>query len=418
MDGREDTPLKGSSRTSVPPSDSLSDSLSHPGVPGEEEATSSQGSPQSPAPPDSIRPTRRALLRQGATLALAAGTGILAGAPAIHAQKRFLWRMVTTWPPNFPVMGEGANHLARWIEEMSQGRLRIQVYGGGELVPPLQAFDAVRQGVVEMGHGAAYYWAGKVPAAQFFAAVPFGMNAQQMNAWLYAGGGLQLWEELYADFRLIPLPAGNTGVQMGGWFNKEIRSVQDLKGLKMRIPGLGGKVIALAGGAAILSAGGEIYTNLERGVIDATEWVGPYHDFLMGFYKIARYYYYPGWHEPGTVLELIINRRAWDKLPRDLQEVLRTAAYRSNLWMLSEFEAKNNTYLNRLVQRHRVGLRRFPEDVLQAFRRLTREVLEDLTKKDPASRKIYASYQAFHKQVGQWARISEQAYYEFIAPAT
>ncbi len=331
--------------------------------------------------------------------------------PAIHARKRFRARMVTTWPPNFPVIGEGANLLARWIEEMSGGRLRIRVYGGGELVPPLEAFDAVSQGLVEMGHGASYYWAGKVPAAQFFAAVPFGMNAQQMNAWIYRGGGLELWEEVYRPFNLIPMPAGNTGVQMGGWFNKEIRSVSDLKGLKMRIPGLGGKVISKAGGAAILSPGGEIYTNLERGVIDATEWVGPYHDYLMGFYKIAKYYYYPGWHEPGTVLELFINRNFYQSLPKDLQEIIRTAAYRANLWMLSEFESKNNTYLKKLVDEHNVKLKRFPEDVLKTFKRYTKEVIEELVSRDPLSRKVYLSFQGFKKDVSQWARISEMAYY-------
>ncbi|MFQ5587105.1 MAG: TRAP transporter substrate-binding protein, partial [Thermodesulfobacteriota bacterium] len=269
---------------------------------------------------------RRDFLKKAGATAAAAGTALAFGAPAVHARKSFNWKMVTTWPPHFPVMGEGAETFARWIEEMSEGRLRIQVYGGGELVPPLQAFDAVSQGIVEMGHGASYYWAGKAPATQFFAAVPFGMNAQQMNAWLYSGGGLALWEELYAPFNLVPFPAGNTGVQMGGWFNKEIKSIQDIRGLKMRIPGLGGKVIAKAGGSAILSEGGEIYTNLDRGVIDATEWVGPYHDYLMGFHKVARYYYYPGWHEPGTVLEVIINRGAFARLPKELQQVVRSAA--------------------------------------------------------------------------------------------
>lgn len=346
--------------------------------------------------------------------AITAGAVANLGAPAVHARKTFRAKMVTTWPPNFPVLGEGANLLAKWVEEMSEGRLRIRVYGGGELVPPLEAFDAVRQGLVDMGHGASYYWAGKVPAAQFFSAVPFGMNAQQMNAWIYRGGGLKLWEEVYAPFNLIPMPAGNTGVQMGGWFNKEIKSIADIKGLKMRIPGLGGKVISKAGGAAILSPGGEIYTNLERGVIDATEWVGPYHDYLMGFYKIAKYYYYPGWHEPGTVLELIVNRRFFERLPKDLQEIVRTAAYRSNLWILSEFESKNNLYLKKLLKEHKVRLKRFPEDVLKAFKRYTEEVLEELVSADPLSKKVYRSFKSFQKDVLEWAKVSEMAYYSIL----
>ncbi len=333
------------------------------------------------------------------------------GAPSVHTRKNYEWRMVTTWPPHFPVMGEGADSLAQWIEKMSDGRLKIRVYGGGELVPPLQAFDAVTQGVAQMGHGASYYWAGKAPAAQFFAAVPFGMNAQQMNSWLYSAGGLELWEELYSAFDLIPFPVGNSGVQMGGWFNKEVNGISDIKGLKMRIPGLGGKVIAKAGGAAILSAGGEIFTNLERGVIDATEWVGPYHDYLMGFHKIAKYYYYPGWHEPGTVIEMFVNKTAYDALPADLQEIIRAAAYRSNLSMLSEFEAKNNVYLQKLITDHNVKLKRFPDDVLKSFKQYSDEVIQEVIATDPMSRRVYQSFKSFRKRLSDWSKISEEAYY-------
>jgi len=353
---------------------------------------------------------RRREFLKGAVVT-AAAAAISSNAPVVHAGKNFRWKMVTAWPPHFPVLGEGAELFSRWVGELSGGRLQIQVYGGGELVPPLQAFDAVSQGTVEMGHGAAYYWAGKSPATQFFTSIPFGMNAQQMNAWLYSGGGLALWEELYAGFDLVPFPAGNTGVQMGGWFNREINSVRDIKGLKMRIPGLGGKVIARAGGAAVLSAGGEIYTNLERGVIDATEWVGPYHDYLMGFHKAAKYYYYPGWHEPGSVLEIFVNRKAFEKLPEDLREIIRTAAARSNVWMLSEFESKNYIYLHKLVKEEKVKLKKFPDEVLDTLRKYAREVIDEITLKDPASRKIYHSFSSFQKDVSQWAGISEEAYY-------
>jgi len=356
---------------------------------------------------------KRTTLLGSSALVFGCGAKQPGESPAVHDNRSFEWNMVTTWPPHFPVMGEGADMLAGWIDTMSGGRLKIQVYGGGELVPALGTFEAVSEGTAEMGHGASYYWAGKVPAAQFFTAVPFGMNAQHMNAWLYSGGALKLWEELYAPFNLLPIPAGNTGVQMGGWFNREINSSEDLKGLKMRIPGLGADVIKRAGGSPILTPGGEIYTNLERGVIDATEWVGPYHDTLMGFNKIAKYYYYPGWHEPGPVLELLVNKGKWDSLPPDLQMCVRVAATRANVWMLSEFEAKNSIYLRQLKDEGKVDIRPFPPNVMRALKTYAKEVIEDLTAKDAASKKVYASFDKFRNQVGAWAAISEKVYYTF-----
>lgn len=357
---------------------------------------------------------RREFLHKAVLTTTAASASFVLNAPAAHAKKTFRWKMVTTWPPHFPVLGEGAELFAKWVGELSDGRLTIQVYGGGELVPPLEAFDAVSQGTVEMGHGASYYWAGKSPATQFFTSIPFGMNAQQMNAWIYSGGGLELWNEVYAPFNLVPFPAGNTGVQMGGWFNREIHSIKDIKGLKMRMPGLGGKVIAKAGGTAVLSAGGEIYTNLERGVIDATEWVGPYHDYLMGFYKAAKFYYYPGWHEPGSVLELFVNKGAYEKLPADLKRAVQTAAARSNTWMLSEFESKNNTYLQKLLKEEKVNLKKFPDDVLTSFKQYAKEVIDEVTSEDPMSKKVYGSFSSFQKDIAQWAKVSEAAYYSGI----
>ena len=353
---------------------------------------------------------RRDFLKKATTATAAAAAVTTLGAPAIaRAEQKFQWKMVTTWPPHFPVLGEGADKLAEMINKMSGGRLTVQVYGGGELVPPLQALDAVSQGMVEMGHGAAYYWAGKMPAAQFFAAVPFGMNAQGMNAWIYTGGGQELWDELYAPFNLKPMPAGNTGVQMGGWFNREIKSIDDFKGLKMRIPGLGGKVLAKAGGTAVLSAGGEIYTNLERGVIDATEWVGPYNDYKMGFYKVAKYYYYPGWHEPGTVLETFVNKKAFEALPADLQEIVTRAAMAANMWMLCESETKNNFYLEKMIKEEGVILKPFPDDVIRKLRGFAAEVIDDIVAKDPMSKKVYESFSKFQKQHKAWGKISEVA---------
>ncbi|MEM9919427.1 MAG: TRAP transporter substrate-binding protein [Bacteroidota bacterium] len=332
--------------------------------------------------------------------------------PNIITNRKYEWKMVTTWPPNFPVLGEGCTLFAQWVEQMSGGRMKIKVYGGGELVPALQAFDTVRSGAADMGSGAAYYWAGKSAATQFFASVPFGMNAQQMNAWILNGGGLELWRELYAQFGVVPMPGGNTGVQMGGWYNKEINSIADLKGLKMRMPGLGGKVLERAGGAPVLLAGGEIYTGLERGVIDATEWIGPYHDYKMGFHQIAKYYYYPGWHEPGTVLEFFFNKERFDKLPTDLRAILEAASLRLNNWMLSEFEFKNALFLDKLIQEEKVDIRPFPQEVLTQLRTYTDEIIDELTAEDAFAQKVYNSYSKFRQQAEAWSKLTEEAYYE------
>ncbi len=355
---------------------------------------------------------RRKFIKKVGMGAAAIGAGIASSAvPAMaKKEKTFRWKMVTTWPPHFPMLGESADKIAQWVDEMSGGRLKIQVYGGGELVPALGTFDAVSQGTVEMGHAASYYWAGKVPAAQFFAAVPFGFNAQSINAWILSGGGMKLWEEVYEKFNLKPFLAGNTGVQMGGWFNKEIKSMEDFKGLKMRIPGLGGKVLAKAGGSSILMAGGDIYTNLERGVIDATEWVGPYHDLKLGFYKAAKYYYYPGWHELGTAFECMINKDAWNSLPDDLKAIVEAATFKSNVWMLSEFEAKNNAALRELIDVHKVQLKEFPKPVIKALRKLSQQVLEELSASDPMSKKVYDAFLAFQKNIYAWNKLTEEPY--------
>jgi TRAP-type mannitol/chloroaromatic compound transport system substrate-binding protein len=349
----------------------------------------------------------------------AAAAGVLAGCSAPQDQqataasgKTYKWKMVTTWPPNMPVMQEGAELLAKWVGEMSGDRLQIKVYPAGAMVPALQVFETVSGGVAEMGHGAAYYWAGKVKAAQFFTAVPFGLNAQGMNAWLYDGGGLELWREIYAKYNLVPFPAGNTGVQMGGWFNKEINATSDLEGLKMRIPGLGGAVIKAAGGAPQNTAGGEIYTNLERGVIDATEWIGPYHDAIQEFHRVAKFYYYPGWHEPGPVLECTVNKAAWESLPPDLQAIVEAAAARVNAWMLAAFEARNNAALENLVAEHKVVVKKFPDAVLAEFKRLTDKVIAEQIAEDPDSQRVYEAFDKFRKGLGAWGQYSERAYHD------
>jgi TRAP-type mannitol/chloroaromatic compound transport system substrate-binding protein len=330
--------------------------------------------------------------------------------------KTFTWKMVTTWPPNFPIFQEGVVQLAKDIEVMSGGRLKIQVYAGGELVPALQTLDAVSQGTVQMGHGSAYYWAGKIPAAQFMSAVPFGMTAKGMNAWFYGGGGLELWRELYKPFNVIPFPGGNSGVQMAGWFNKKIQTVDDLKGLKMRIPGLGGKVLAKAGGTPVLLSGGEIYTALERGTIDATEWVGPYHDERLGLYRAAKYYYYPGWQEPGTVLELIVNAQAWAELPPDLQRIIEIAARSLNQWMYAQFEAFNNKSLQELQEKYKVEVLPLPKEVLNELKRLTKEALAEEAATNADFKRVYQAFEKFRQDHDAWTAISDDAYTEALKP--
>ncbi len=358
---------------------------------------------------------RRDFLKK-AGLGAAAVAAATVNAPAVLAQKTYRWKMVTTWPPGLPVLQTGAERLAKRINEMSDGRIQIQVFAGGELVPPLETFQAVSDGTVECGSGAAYYWAGKEPASQWFAAVPFGMNAQGMAAWFHGGDGLKLWEETYAPFGVVPRPGGSTGVQMGGWFNKKINTIDDFKGLKMRIPGLGGKVVAKAGGTVVLTPGGEIFTNLERGVIDATEWVGPYHDLRMGFYQAAKYYYYPGWHEPGTYLEYIFNKKAYDSLPKDLQQIVDGASADNEAWTLPQFDANNGAALQTLIDKHNVQLLKFPEEVLDKLRVMAEEVREEEAAKSPMAMKVNESFKKFQKVVGTWGSVSEKAYYDIIAP--
>lgn len=333
----------------------------------------------------------------------------------IISGKRHEWKLVTTWPPNFPVLGDTCLLFADLVGKMSGGRLTIRVFGGGELVPALESFDAVRSGAAEIGHGSPYYWSGKSPAAQFFATVPFGMNAQQVTAWINSGGGQALWEELYGKFGLLPVLGGNTGVQMGGWFNKAIDRVEDLRGLKMRIPGLGGNVLSKAGGSPVLLAGGEIYTSLERGVIDATEWLGPFHDTLMGFQEIARYYYAPGWHEPGTSLEFFFNREKFEELTPDLQQILRAAAAYAHLWCFTNMEAKNSAAMATLIEK-KIEIRQFPKEVIQELRRLTQEVIDEMVESDPFTRRVYESYNTFRNQAAAYSEITEKVFYNSIQP--
>ncbi|WP_394131261.1 TRAP transporter substrate-binding protein [Shewanella maritima] len=310
-----------------------------------------------------------------------------AQAPAIE------WRLVTSWPKNLPGLGMAPERFAQLVKSMSNGRLVIHVYGAGEIMPALAVFDGVSSGTVEMGHSAPYYWKDKVPAVQFFSSIPFGMNAEQMNTWLHHGGGLELWQEVYAPFDVIPMAGGNTGMQMGGWFKKPINSPEDFKGLKMRLPGIGGEMLASLGGLATDDIPGrEIYSALQTQQIDAAEWVGPYNDKPLGLYQVAKYLYYPGWHEPSSNMEFIINQSAYQDLPKDLQVIVRVAARAINEDMLSDYTHGHIEALDELVNQHGVIVKPFPQSVITALRSVRDDVLLSQAEQDPMFNKVLKAY--------------------------
>lgn len=358
---------------------------------------------------------RRLFLKNSLKTAGLGAAGVIA-APFVStakAQETITWDMVTSWPTNFPALGTGANEFARRIEVLSGGRMRIRVHGAGELVPAMEVFDAVAAGTAEMGHSASYYWRGKVAASQFFTAVPFGMTTTETNAWLYHGGGQELWDELYAKYNLKPFPVGNTGTQPGGWFKKEINSLDDLQGVKLRLPGLAGEAMNRIGVTTVNMPGGEIYTSMQTGVLDAADWVSPYNDLAFGLHQVADYYYTSAWNEPSAVLEGTINLDAWNALPDDLKEVVREAAMASNLAMISEFAFRNGQALETLVDEHGVQLRTFPQDVMEALFEASKVVIQEQVDSDPDSAKVYESYQAFQKLVRVATDTGEYDYLKF-----
>jgi TRAP-type mannitol/chloroaromatic compound transport system substrate-binding protein len=352
---------------------------------------------------------RRQFLSGAAVAGATAAVASTFAKPAI-AQDVREWRMVTTWPKNFPGLGTGANLLAEYITKASEGRLKVTVFGAGEIVPAFEAIDAVGSGTVEMGHGAPYYWKGKVDATQYIAAMPFGLNAQEQNAWFQWGGGQELADKVYAELNCKFFPSGNTGTQMGGWFNKEMNTIDDYKGLKMRIPGLGGEVVKAAGANVVNLPGGEIPPALQSGAIDATEWVGPYNDLAFGLYKSAKYYYYPGWHEPATVLDNFINLDAWNALPDDLKAIVEQANRAVNQMVLSEFTARNVQALDTLRNKHGVDVRPFSDDILTNLGKLSGEVLRDLVASNPLSQEVFESLVSFRTQSIAWSKFSEAAF--------
>ncbi len=333
--------------------------------------------------------------------AVVAGTALAssaaAKAPAILSGKRE-WRMAMTWPKLFPGLCTGATRLAERITVMSEGKLTVKPYGAGELLPALGVFDACADGSIEMAHSAPYYWLSKNRSFAFFCAIPAGLTAQEQHAWLYYGGGQKLMHELYAQFGLVSFPAGNTGTQMGGWFTKPMNSLEDLKGLKMRMPGLAGEIIAKLGANPQTIPGGELYTSLQQGVIDALEWVGPWNDMALGFHRIANYYYGPGFHEGSASLELMINKQAYEELPADLQRVVKAACATETMLMTSEYYANNVQAFSELQNIKGLTIAEYPNDILQAVFALAKEVTAETASHSDISKRIYESYEDFRQK--------------------
>ena len=310
-------------------------------------------------------------------------------------KKTFDWKLVTTWPKNFPGLGTGAQRLADSISKMSEGRLNIKLFAAGELVPAFESFDAVRENKAQMFHASPYYWINKNKSTPFFGAVPGGMIAQEHNAWINYGGGQELWDKLYSDFGLKSFMAGNSGTQMGGWFLKKINSKADFKGLKMRIPGLAAEVLNRMGGTAVALPGGEIMPALQSGAIDATEWVGPWNDLAFGFYKITKFYYGPGIHEPSSVLECSINLEAYNSLPDDLKTIVQVACEAENNRMLSEFTAANSDAQQKLIKEHNVEVLNFPKSVFKSMIEISNDVVAETANEGKLNRQIFDSWNNF-----------------------
>ena len=352
---------------------------------------------------------RRKFLQQAGAATAATGVA-LAGAPAIHAQQRIDIIMVSTWGRDFPGLGTGAQRFAQRLTDMTNGRMNVQYFAAGERVGAFDSFDEVASGNAQMYHGADYYWIGKHPAWGYFTSVPFGLTSTEINAWINFGGGQKLWDELGSEYGLKCLPCGNTGVQMGGWFRKEINSPDDLKGLKMRIPGLGGNFMTKLGVSAVSLPGGQIYENLISGAIDATEWVGPWNDAYYKFYEAAKYYYFPGVHEPGSMLALGMNKSWWEGLSKVDQMTIQAAASMENDMMLSEYNAKNGAALEKLILEQGVQLREFNDDVYDAFGDAAEEVFEETRAHSDIANRVHQSFAKARREVGAWNKISDQAY--------
>lgn len=358
---------------------------------------------------------RRFIVKAGGVMAAVTATS---GAPAVIAQPKIQWRLSTAFPPALDVLQGAAQQLAKIVEETSGGRFRIEVFAGGQLMPDFACFDAAAQGTIEAFMGSGQYWHEKEPALEWFSTIPFGMNPQGMAAWYHHGDGLTLSEEAHAPFDLVPRPAPGVAPQMLGWFRKKVDTIGDFKGIKIRMGApLGGKVIARAGGTAVLTPAAAIYAALERGVIDAAEFVGPHDDVKLGLHRTARYYYAPGWHEPGTTNEFGFNRKAYESLPSDLRRTLDHAVVAVQGYGLADFHAKNAIALQRLraEARGKVEILRLPAPVLRDLRKLAVEVTREQSEKSPMARKVHASFTQFQARLGPWDHVAEGAYHRLVA---
>lgn len=332
------------------------------------------------------------------------------GAPAVHTQKKIRWRLTSSFPRSLDTIFGAAEFMSERVKAMTGGNFDIRVYPGGELVPGLQVLDAVQNETVQIGQTCSYYYTGKNPVLAFDTCVPFGLTARQQQAWLGEGGGGELMAKVFSDFGIRSFPSGNTGAQMGGWFKEELSGLDGLKGLKMRIPGLGGDVMSALGASVQVIAGGEIYPALERGAIDATEWVGPYDDEKLGFYKVAKNYYYPGWWEPGVTMGLLISQEAFNELPVSYQEVLKSVAGETFADRLASYDNANPLALQRLVNDHGVTVREYPQDIMDAAWRESNAYLEEQSAADAGFREVWESYRTFRDAQWSYANGNELAY--------
>ncbi|PSR18335.1 ABC transporter substrate-binding protein [filamentous cyanobacterium CCP3] len=351
-----------------------------------------------------------------ASMAACAGEGgaPVAGGAADEDLPRIDWQMATSWPAALDTILGGAQTFADRVGVLSGGRFTISPRSAGEIAPPLEVLNVVSQGAVPCGHTASYYYVGRSPVMGFGASLPFGLTPQQQNAWLYEGGGLAQLQDFYArQFNVIQFPAGNTGAQMGGWFRREIASISDLAGLKMRIPGLGGQVMSRLGVTVQTLPGGEIFQALQTGAIDAAEWVGPYDDEKLGLNKVAQYYYYPGWWEPGSTLEVQINLNEWNNLPEPYQQMVRTAAFEANLEMLSRYETRNNEALQRLVDGG-TELREYSAEIMTAAQEATFDLYDEFAASDADFKAIYDDWRGFRDRIYAWSQLNQGAFERFV----
>jgi TRAP-type mannitol/chloroaromatic compound transport system substrate-binding protein len=348
-----------------------------------------------------------------------AGAGVAAGAiaaPAIAqapAAPAVKWRITSSFPKSLDTIYGGAEVLAKRVKAITGGKFDIQVFAAGEIAPGPQALDVVQNGTVECCHTCSYYFVGKDRAFAFGTAIPFGLNARQQNAWIYYGGGQKLLDDFYSGYNVVSFLGGNTGVQMGGWFRKEIKTLADCKGVKMRIAGLGGTIQAALGMVPQQIPGGDIYPALEKGTIDAAEWVGPYDDEKLGFYKVAKNYYFPGWWEPGPSIHFFVNKDAWAKLPAEYKEAFQAAAYEANVTMMAEYDDKNPAALRRLIQ-NGVQLRSFSPEILEAAYKAATQFYADESAKNPAFKKLYDAMLGYQKTQLQWFSVAELRMDQFL----